>query len=186
MPKTSNNMKIDMGEKEEENSPNKNDQATKTAQNVKKDNDNIQNISKENVCPTQEKIKNDINGFRKTSKEQASTTSKETKNDNHISQTETKENITLTPMEKKYGKHGEKVSNENCAPPKVDDIKMDTDNQYHNDKNVEENTQKKNVQITKTGKVTKPAKAQKLSKDLADVDLKSKLEATCTVEDMDV
>jgi len=186
MPKTSKNIKIDVDEKEEDISPNKNDQATKTAQNVKKDNDNIQNTSKENVCPTQEKIKNDINGFRKTSKEQASTTSKEMKNDNHISQTETKENITLTPMEKKYGKHGEKVSNENCAPSKVDDIKMDTDNQYHNDKNVEEKTQKKNVQITKTGKVTKPAKAQKLSKDLADVDLKNKPEATCTVEDMDV
>merc|ERR1712106_305305 len=57
---------------------------------------------------------------------------------------------------------------------------------YHNDKNVEENTQKKNIQITKTGKVTKPAKAQKLSKDLADVDLKNKPETTCTVEDMDV
>merc|ERR1711892_883299 len=103
IPKTSNNMKIDVDEKEEEITPNKNDQATKTAQNVKKDNDNIQNISKENVCPTQEKIKNDINGFRKTSKEQAS--------------------------------------------PKVDDIKIDTDKQYHNDKNIEENTQKKNVQI---------------------------------------
>merc|ERR1712106_561154 len=144
MPKTSKNIKIDVDEKEDQISPNKNDQAAKTAQNVKKDNDNIQNISKEGVCPTQEKIKNDINGFRKTSKEQASTTSKETKNDNHISQTETKENITLTPMEKKYGKHGEKVSNENCASPKVDDIKID-----HNDKNIEENTQKKNVQITK-------------------------------------
>ena len=169
----------------------------------KSDNGINQKITKEEVLPTTKELKKDTkidipmpppvdNTVKEKSenKNEGIKTGQNVKNDNDSSQKASKENIFPTPKE--FKKDTDKMSKENIIPTKniVKDMEIDSPVQQSNKNNVEDITQQKSNQGTKTGKVTKPAKATRLnrtlSQDLDGVDLKKKQETNATVEDMDI